>query len=158
MEDIIWKFPLIGSKIFDNLSNQNLTKCKKICRSWYYFIINERFYKVRVHFEMLQKNNENFGITPLHKAAELGHFSECKSIIDHVESKNPHSNDLTTPLHLAAKNGHSKICHLIIKNIREKKNTLDGYGMTPLHYAAENGHFEICDTIIKNVEEKNPQG
>ena len=48
MEDMLWKFPHVGEQIFTKLSNKNLAKCKKISRSWDYFITNEKFCKQRV--------------------------------------------------------------------------------------------------------------
>ena len=59
MEDMLWKFPHIGENIFKKLSKKNLAKCKKVSRSWEYFITNEKFYKQRVHYEMKQKDKDN---------------------------------------------------------------------------------------------------
>ena len=70
MEDMLWKFPHVGQQIFKKLSNKNLAKCKKVSRSWEYFITNEKFYKQRVHYEMKQKDKDFLGMTPLHKAAK----------------------------------------------------------------------------------------
>ena len=40
--------------------------------------------------------------TPLHAAAENGHFSVCKLIMDNVSEKNPPNNQKCTPLHVVA--------------------------------------------------------
>ena len=89
MEDMLWKFPHLGVGIFKKLSNKNLAKCKKVARTWDQFIINEKFYKLKVHYEMKQKELDGNGQTPLHKAARDGQLQECKLIIDHVENRNP---------------------------------------------------------------------
>ena len=68
---------------------------------------------------MMPKENSCY-MTPLHKAAMEGNFSEFKAIIDHVEDKNPQNNRGETPLHLAARKGHSLICQLIVDNIQDK--------------------------------------
>ena len=91
MEDMFWKFPLIGNQIFKNLSNKNLTKYKEVSRTWERFITNEIFYKQRVQhgYENLQnKRNRNFyGETYLHKAARKGLLSNCKLVIENVENR-----------------------------------------------------------------------
>ena len=57
------------------------------------------------------------GITPLHMAAEKGHYEICQLIISNVNEKNPASHDGFTPLHIATKHGHYKICNLIEKHL-----------------------------------------
>jgi len=57
MEEILWRFPHIGKKIFKNLSNKNLVKCKMVSKSWNDFIINQKFYQQRVHYEKLREKN-----------------------------------------------------------------------------------------------------
>ena len=74
MEDMLWKFPHIGEGIFKKLSNKNLLKCKKVARTWVYFIVNEKFYKLRVKYETIQKEKCDIGWTTLHKAAVAGQF------------------------------------------------------------------------------------
>ena len=52
-------------------------------------------------------------LTPLHLAAENGHFEICRMIMDSVEDKNPADQWGTTPWHEAERNGHYDICKLI---------------------------------------------
>ena len=132
MEDMLWKFPHVGQQIFKKLSNKNLTKSKEVARTWEHFIINERFYKQKVHYETKQK--DWLGMTPLHKAAMEGNHKECKLIMDNVEDKNPKDDFGWTPLHLAAGMGHLSVCKLIVNNI-EDKNPKHYYGQTPLKMA-----------------------
>ena len=124
MEDMLWKFPHVGEQIFKKLSNKNLAKCKKVARTWDHFIINDKFYKLKVKYETMQKNKNEYGETPLHEAAESGQLSECKLIIDHVENKNPKAKYGWTPLDLAAGNGHLSVCQLIIENVGNKNKWL----------------------------------
>ena len=86
--------------------------------------------------------------TPLHAAAENGHFSVCKLIMDNVSEKNPPNNQKCTPLHVSAASGNQSIFQMIIKNIPGDKNPEDGCGYTPLHISAAYGHFEICTLIL----------
>ena len=155
MEDMLWKFPHVGQQIFKNLSNKNLVKSKEVARTWEDFITNEKFYKQKVHYETKQKEKNEEGWTPLHKAAEEGKDSKCKLIMDNVEDKNPKDDFGWTPLHLAAWEGHLSVCQLIVNNV-EDKNPKKKNGYTPLHFAVFMGHFEIFKLIFENVEDKNP--
>ena len=94
------------------------------------------------------------GWTPLHFAAENGHFEVCKLIIENVRDKNPGDYKGITPLHLAAENGQIELCELILDNSQEK-NPMDKDGWTPLQLANDNGHRQIRDMIFKNMKEKN---
>ena len=69
MEDMLWKFPHVGENIFKKLSNKKLAKCKEVARTWEYFITHEKFYKQRVKYEIIQKEKDDIGMTPLHIAA-----------------------------------------------------------------------------------------
>ena len=135
MEDMLWKFPHVGNRIFKKLSNKNLARCKKVEKTWETFIINDKFYKQKVYYEMKQKEKSENGMTPLHKAAKEGNFSEFKAIIYHVEDKNPQDYKGRTPLHYAAAKGHLSISELIVNNTKDK-NPKNEFGITPLHLAA----------------------
>ena len=68
----------------------------------------------------MEKNPRNdIGFTPLHSAAQNGHFDVCQLILSFIQDKNPKS-DITdiTPLHYAAKNGHFEVCKLIVENVQ----------------------------------------
>ena len=104
--------------------------------------------------------------TPLHLAAENGHLSVCKLIIEmglnnsmgSVNSTRIHS---VTPYHLAAENGHLEICCLISQYRRSPcdyvSNPSDDDNLTPFHYAAENGHLSVCKFFVDNLSNKNPK-
>ena len=96
--------------------------------------------------------------SPLHLAADRGHYDICKFIMEHVDYKDPDyfyfSN--RTPLDLAITSNHLDVCELIIKNLTNK-NPSDSDGITPLHIAALFGRSEICRLIVKNVDHKNPE-
>ena len=57
----------------------------------------------------------NAGVTPLHIAAQRGHFKVCKLIVDDIVDKNPTAaKSRLTPLHVAAKNGQLEVCKISI--------------------------------------------
>ena len=155
MEEILLRFPHIGDQMFNRLSNHSLAKCKTVCKTWYDFIIHEKFYKQRVTYEMIQKDKNKYGETRLHQKARNGQLYDCKLIIDHVENKNPADNDGSTPLHHAALYGRLEICQLIIDKILDK-NPSSKNGATPLHFAAEKGHLDVCKLIVEKITDKNP--
>ena len=88
MEEELLRFPHLGEAFFKISSKKDLVKCKMVSRSWYHFIVNQKFYNQKVYYEKLQKKVV-IGNTHLHKAARDGDFQKCKLIIDHVENKNP---------------------------------------------------------------------
>ena len=96
--------------------------------------------------------------SPLHYAANNGHFRVCKLIIENISDKNPASVkfDGDTPLHWAASNGHVKICQLIMEHLSDK-NPANTFGeFTPFHDAAKRGHLAVCQLMLDNLSDKNP--
>jgi len=165
MEEVIWRFPLIASKIFEELDDFSLAKCKETSRLWGNFIDNEIFYKNRIK-QMLadkvkEKGNLRGELSQIHAAAMCG---QARIVIDLSEQevvKNPPNDRKITPLHLAAENGFLSICKYIVERT-DDKNPPDELGRTPLHFAALNGHLQICKLIIEELirnstEDKNPQ-
>ena len=58
MEEIIWRFPLVGSQIFAELDDFSLAKCRETCILWRDFINNQRFYKNRIQQMLTDKVKE----------------------------------------------------------------------------------------------------
>ena len=114
------RFPHLGEAFFKISSKKDLVKCKMVSRSWYRFIINQKFYNQKVYYENLQKEVDFFGNTPIYSAVKDGDLQKCKLIIDHVENKNPANTFGETPLHYAAAVGHLDICKLIIERVEDK--------------------------------------
>ena len=132
MEDMLWRFPHIGEQIFKKLSNKNIAKCRKVAKSWEHFIVNQRFYKQKVKFEMVQKQRTQRGWTELHLLAKFGNLSNCKEIVYNVEDKNPMDDSGTyTPLHIASCGGYYEVCKLIVNNVDQK---ILGISMDKLHF------------------------
>ena len=70
--------------------------------------------------------------TPLHSAAEGGHYKICKLIIDAggISDKNPSNKSNETPLELATSNNHTEVGLLI----RERRNWSPKFFMKSINY------------------------
>ena len=74
--------------------------------------------------ENISPKHEDIWHTPLHNAAEHGHYEMCQFIIEHVQDKQDLNSENyfgKTPFDLAKKKGHKKICKLL-KSALLKKN------------------------------------
>uniref|UniRef100_A0A2I3H0L7 Receptor-interacting serine/threonine-protein kinase 4 n=1 Tax=Nomascus leucogenys TaxID=61853 RepID=A0A2I3H0L7_NOMLE len=90
------------------------------------------------------------GRTPLHLAAQRGHYRVARILIDLCSDVNVCSLLAQTPLHVAAETGHTSTARLLLhRGAGKEAVTSDGY--TALHLAARNGHLA---TVKLLVEEK----
>ena len=87
--------------------------------------------------------------TPLHLAAQYGHFDICEFICLNLEleDRNPKDREGKAPLHLAARNGHFDVCKLLCLNLQEK-NPLDQYRRTPIDDAYRWKQWKIVYFLI----------
>ena len=96
---------------------------------------NLPMFKIILNYtENISPKHEDIWHTPLHNAAEEGHYEMCEFIIEHVKDRQDlNSVDYfgKTPFDLAEKKGHKKICELLksalskesepLKNTRKKR-------------------------------------
>ena len=97
----------------------------------------------------------NKGWTPLHYAADKGHFDICQLLLKHGANLSQQTISGATPLHKAAQKGHLKVCKLL-GDYMETKNPSNNSGLTPLHGAAKNGHLKVCKYLMDHIDNKNP--
>jgi ankyrin repeat protein len=119
-----------------------------------------------LHVSQNQNPRDLDGFTPLHLAAENGHFLTYQLLIQNIrlminqnyvfQAINTVSSNGTTLLHLAAKNGHAALCQFIILNTwcKDPEN-IDGD--TPFLLAAKNQHQYTCQLFIFNMNSQNPK-
>lgn len=77
---------------------------------------------------------EYTGYTPLHWAANLGHFSIIQILVAHgatIDSEDTHSE---TPMLVAVKNNHYEIAEFLL-TVNAQVDAQDNLGRTSLHYA-----------------------
>lgn len=105
------------------------------------------------------------GVTPLHRAAEYGHATVARTIlqvqVDHAKHDYPnvvdhfqlfHALDREgeTPLHQAARNGHADVVQVMLEDAPATKKRwllattpVSSHEQTALHLAAANGHLAV---------------
>ena len=160
LHQVLDRFPRLGEKIFNQLDNQNLTKCKEIDNSLNEFLKENKVLWMR----MIKKYNVN----------HMEFKDDWKSVMEKVPAENvkelaiaveqfytlrPHQNRLDhqhSPHHIAAERGSLYLCNFIA----QKTNVLNparADGITALHFAAKEGHFDVCKYFVDNLDgDKNP--
>ncbi|XP_069041295.1 GA-binding protein subunit beta-2b isoform X1 [Lepisosteus oculatus] len=88
------------------------------------------------------------GTSPLHLAAQYGHFSTAEVLLRAGVSRDARTKVDRTPLHMAAAEGHSVIVELLVRSGADI-NAKDMLKMTALHWAAEHGHREVAELLVK---------
>ncbi|XP_075463885.1 GA-binding protein subunit beta-2 isoform X2 [Ascaphus truei] len=107
----------------------------------------------------LMKNGAPFttdwlGTSPLHLAAQYGHYSTAEVLIHAGISRDARTKVDRTPLHMAAADGHTDIVDLLVKN-GANINAKDMLKMTALHWATEHNHPDVVNLLIKNGADVN---
>ena len=115
-------------------------------------------FKEVAKFEFSLNPSDDYGITPLHIAANLGVEKICNFILSNSENLNLNAECLKgfTPFHLAAEEEHVQICNLIIKAFKKDNNPAEKNGRTPLHIAAYFGYLTTCKLIIEETNYASP--
>ena len=176
MEEVLVRFHQIGKRIFEELDNKCLTKCREVNESWRGFIDDEKTVPFRiinsltnVHKSYLDKN---FGKTDLDSVRELvknvqlvcSDFNKLKRNFEIKASifKSYRSNPevfFMTALRIAAKKGYLNVCKLIFENVYENNPKFWGEKWvieTLLQTAKEDGHpyvVEYFQSLLDNVEQ-----
>ena len=59
IEEIFWRFPVVGKQIIEKLDNQSLTKCRSVSKSWQRCVDREKILLVREIQEYISMTNSN---------------------------------------------------------------------------------------------------
>lgn len=90
-----------------------------------------------------------FGMTPLHKAAELGDLNLVKLMLRKGAEVDATNYDFGTPIIVAVKNHNFEVVQELIRNGAELNNCImTPRKVTPLHTAAEEGFLDIVELLI----------
>ena len=98
-------------------------------------------------------------VSPLHLAAEHGHFSIVKRIIENISDKFPLDGSGRTPLHHAIVGGNLKVFKLLHSYCKEiNPYAFTRTKVTLLHIAVIKEKFEIITFIMKKLPlpQRNP--
>uniref|UniRef100_A0A8D2D748 GA binding protein transcription factor subunit beta 2 n=1 Tax=Sciurus vulgaris TaxID=55149 RepID=A0A8D2D748_SCIVU len=92
--------------------------------------------------------DEELGTSPLHLAAQYGHYSTAEVLLRAGVSRDARTKVDRTPLHMAAADGHAHIVELLVRNGADV-NAKDMLKMTALHWATERHHRDVVELLIK---------
>ena len=100
--------------------------------------------------------------TPLHLAAQEGHFSIVKAIWQRSSSSlHDVTNDGRTALYIASHNGHTDIVSWILQQDNINVDTATNRDWTPLHIAALKSHSDVVDLLLRhkaNINARDNKG
>ncbi|VDK70526.1 unnamed protein product, partial [Litomosoides sigmodontis] len=100
------------------------------------------------HYVVKEFANE-YGFTPLHLAAQSGHDSLVRMLLNEGVQVDVTSTTMNViPLHLAAQQGHIAVVGMLLSRSTYQQHAKDCRGRTPLHLAAMNGHYEMVSLLI----------
>ncbi|XP_011767568.1 GA-binding protein subunit beta-2 isoform X15 [Macaca nemestrina] len=105
------------------------------------------FSKLRVSCGYIGDNCK-LGTSPLHLAAQYGHYSTAEVLLRAGVSRDARTKVDRTPLHMAAADGHAHIVELLVRNGADV-NAKDMLKMTALHWATERHHRDVVELLIK---------
>ncbi len=102
----------------------------------------------------LVSSKDEWGWTPLHRAASGGRMDVMKLLLAGKAEVNAKNKWGRMPLHMAADNGHKDVAELLLAN-RADVNTKDDDSWTALNYAAKKGHKDVAALLLANKAEVN---
>jgi ankyrin repeat protein len=98
---------------------------------------------------------DDYGNTPLHKAAMHGHVGVARLLLqEYAAEVNLKNVDGYTPLHLAALIGHLEEMEVLLDHAADS-NLKNADGDVPLHYAAGKGQVELVKLLLDRGAEAN---
>ncbi len=98
-----------------------------------------------------RKKQDEQGNAALHKAAEKGHLSIARSLVDsqHIDLVAQENNEGNLPIHKAAQCGKEQLLNFLLE-YNSPINKQNNRGFSPLHYAAQQG----SETALRKLLEQ----
>ena len=161
METLTMRFPHLGEMIFDYLDNQSLAKCKIVSKTWNIYIVEQRFYGIRIIKETVERfhklSNPWFEVFKKANTENIVALKNCFDQFDKQRKQKPHRFlKEITPLHISAGAGNILLYEAIHKLAKNKQpRTEDGH--EPVIYAINRGHVKMALFIIERMVDKNPR-
>ena len=120
MEEVFLRFSHLAESIFENIDNQNLSKCREVGQSWKFFIDSNNLVWIRIQKEYpLSKNKFTF-LDVLSTKHNLFFYQKDQLKMDIMKEM---LKEIQSDLHLAALTGQTKIFKILFEeNFCYKKN------------------------------------
>ena len=160
MEEFLARFPGLGRKIFNQLDNQDLIKCKEVSRYQFKFFVDDRLVWTRM-IKKYSANHVKFKAAwkLVVEKVPVEIVKELALAVEQFYTLRPHQarfNHQHSPHHIAAKRGSLSLCKFIARKTKSL-NPARADGMTALHFAVQEGHFDVCKYFVDNLDgDKNP--
>ena len=152
MRDLIFRFPHLAERIFQQLDDKGLAKSRQVEKLWQKFIDERNYPWLRiVNIPTILQGGDTY----LHLAAQCGQMDMFEIILDEEKDKDPRNNMGETPFLAACRKGCINIALILLNRTDELKidlntHTKNYYGHGAFHLACVHGHSEIAEIIIKN--------
>ena len=157
MEEMILRFSHLAEKIFQNLNNEGLAKCRESGSLWQTFIDDRNYAWVRiVNIPTILQN----GWTYLHLAVRNGQIDIVEKIIKNsvefgIDLNAKDSRMGLTAFHHTCSLGKAKIAELFIDNylaLNIDLNSKCNIGEISFFYACVFGQTKIAEILVKNSQ------
>ena len=133
MEEVILRFSHLGEKIFAQLDNLSLARCREVSSIWKTFLDQQKFLHIRRIQSYIEKKLKMFGIIKKKQKYEFGEpwkkFFK-KSNTEMIILLNSAVKACPKNILLGKKLVSYPLHYLVIGNISEKDETEDLYGFT----------------------------
>ena len=167
MENLLRRFPHLAKRIFDQLDDRRLNRCKEISGEVLEFFENKRFFWIRIVVKHRRKIKDFpklwkqvFDKTPVEKvkqiAIAISRFFEGEHLYSyHLDNRvcwRPKNWPLIV---ISAHHDDLALIQFIVQKIK-LKNIKQAERINALFLAAYKGHLEIYDFLTIKLRDKNP--
>ena len=167
VEEIFWRFPHLGTRIFEKLDNTSLVNCREISKWWKIIVDSDKalwIQQIQEHISMLnpsvKKTLQKENRETLQKLANSSKksFDSAAICFGNIKEKPTTLDLLPSLLSESRYKGKAplKLVKLIINNLEDKNPWIKKEGSNPLCLAAKYGNLEVYELISKELDEKNP--
>ena len=159
MEEVILRFPHLTGKIFAQLNNKSLARCREVSKTWKTILDQEKFLHIRsIQSYITKRHDIGDRWKEIFKISNTEMIILIKSAVEKVYSEKAFwdKKRILNPLHVAAKFGQKYLFEYVEEKLGDKSEKCN-LGLTTIHFAAGNGHLDLCKYIMENTEDKSPR-